>query len=213
MTFSPKPKPVRDSRKKKPVKRITSVCVDCGAWWRGGSSGEYHLPDCEGELPIIVKHEHKTELQMVEIALEELCKLITIWRDGVMCVIHDGNCGTQSHLGHVIPRAKSRYLKYSFSNVFRQSDKCNELHRFVQHPYYRWYEGKFGRKALDMLEEARLNAPKDGYSTVELWDFRAEYAMMYHNRHSYPVHDTAELVKDGYYGTVIRDAWIKEGRI
>ena len=213
MTFNPKPKPVRDSRKKKPVKRITSVCVDCGAWWRGGASEEWHEPDCEHELPVITKRERKTERQMVNEALDELCRRITTWRDGVKCVIHTDGCGHQSQWGHVIPQNACGYLVHNLSNSFRQSDTCNLLHRSVQHPYYRWYEGKFGRKALDMLEEVRKNAPKGGMSTVEMWELRTTYAMMYHNRHQYPVHDTAELVKAGYYGTVIRDAWIKEGRI
>ena len=85
MNFNPKPKPVRESAKRKPVKRITSVCVDCGAWWRGGASEEWHEPDCEHELPVITKRERKTERQMVNEALDELCRRITTWRDGVKC--------------------------------------------------------------------------------------------------------------------------------
>ena len=212
MPFNPKPKPTRESRKLKP-KRMTSVCVECGSWWRGGASEETHKLDCTKSLPVIVKRERKTERQMVCEALDDICRKITTWRDGVMCVIHGNGCGQQSQWGHVIPQNASSFLVYNLSNSFRQSDTCNLLHRSVQLPYYSWYEGKFGRLALKMLKEAWLNQPKGGLSTVELWELLERYVVMYQSRNQYAVHDLQELVQAGYYGDIIREAWVKEGRI
>ncbi len=208
----PKPKPVRAVKTKK-RKNITSICSDCGALWRGGKTEEWHEPFCQHELPIIVKNANKTERQMVCEALDEIMRLMTTWRDGVKCVIHGNGCYGPSQWGHVIPQGSCSYLVYEPSNSFRQSASCNELHRRVQAPYYDWYRHKFGNLAYTMLIQAWKNAPKGGMSTVELWQLREQYATMYNNRHVYSVHNLVELVEAGFYGNIIREAWIKEGRI
>ncbi len=203
--MTPKPKPERKP-KGKPTK---SICVECGTIWRG--KDEEHEPDCRNGIKVITFRKNKTEKQMYEAALDHMCGLITTWRDEeVMCVIHDYKCGRYGTWGHVIPQGANAWLVYELSNSARQSDTCNLLHRSVQDPYYRWYKDKFGTRAFDMLIEA-WKTNKNGRNAHELFELLLEYVELWNYRH-FAV--TMELkVSKGYYGSIIREAWIKEGRI
>ena len=212
-TAIPKTKPTKANRPKRTIKKITSICVDCGSWWRGGKAFEEHDPECRHELPVITKNSRKTERQMYQEALDDICRKITTWRDGVMCVIHGDGCGQRSEWGHVIPQGSCSFLVYELSNSFRQSDTCNQIHRFVQAPYYNWYEAKFGSRAYKMLIEAWETAPNGGLSTQGLIELLPVYVEMYHNRYSMNGASLAELIAAGYYGEIIREAWVKDGRI
>jgi hypothetical protein len=203
---SSKPKPAK-AKKKTP--KTKSVCVECGEIWRGKEV--VHDTDCLKALPVITFRKNKTDKQMYEAALDHICRIITEWRDGgVMCVIHDYNCGRISQWGHVVPQGANAYLVYELSNSFRQSDTCNLLHRSVQYPYLNWYKRTFGSLAADMLDDARKEH-KNGRNAQELFDLLIRYVEMYFNRHSY--HNMDEKVAAGYYGEIIKEAWVKEGRI
>lgn len=210
----PKPKPApRVKGKKHKPKKITSICVDCGAWWRGGKEFEEHEPGCTHELPVIVKNARKTERQMYEEALDYVCRELTKWRDGVRCVIHGDACGQYSEWGHVIPQGSCSYLVYELSNSFRQSNTCNQTHRFVQAPYYDWYKAKFGQTAYKMLIDAWKTAPNGGLSTQSLIELLPQYVDLYDRRFAMNGSTLAELIEAGYYGDIIREAWIKDGRL
>ena len=210
----PKPKPapkVRGRRKAKP--KVTSICVSCGSMWRGGKAYEEHDPECTREHPVIVKNANKTERQMFSEALDYVCRELTKWRDGIRCVIHGDACGRYSEWGHVIPQGSCSYLVYELSNSFRQSDTCNQIHRFVQAPYYDWYKAKFGQTAYKMLVEAWRNAPKGGQSTQELIELLPRLVDLYDRRYAMNGATIEQLVEARYYGDIIREAWVKEGRI
>lgn len=211
----PKPKLQKGMRLKKvkSKKKITSICVDCGSWWRGGKDFEEHGIDCQNELPVIVKNARKTERQMYQEALDYLMREITKWRDGVRCVIHGDACGQYSEWGHVIPQGSCSYLVYSLSNSFRQSNTCNQVHRFVQAPYYDWYKAKFGNLAYKMLVDAWRNSPNGGQSTQKLIELLPNYVELYNNRFSMNGATITELVKANYYGEIIKEAWVKDGKI
>ena len=150
---------------------------------------------------------------MYQEALDHVFRELTKWRDGVMCVIHGDGCGQRSEWGHVIPQGSCSYLVYSLSNSFRQSDTCNQVHRFVQAPYYDWYKAKFGQTAYKMLVAAWETSPNGGQSTQELIEALPVYVSMYLNRSSMTGATMEELVLAGCYGDIIREAWIKDGRI
>lgn len=182
--------------------------MECGEIWRGRD--EYHDPDCRQSIKVITFRKNKTNKQMYEAALDHICRLLTQWRDGVTCVINDGYCNSESHWGHVVPQGRSAYLVYELSNSFRQCAKHNELHRGVQHPYLDWYRRTWGNKALQMLEDARIEH-KGGRNEQELFDLLLDYVKLWDYR--YFVQGTEDMVSKGYYGEIIKKAWIQEGRI
>lgn len=217
--ITPKPKPAplpkkvkatipqKSKRKAKPKSK--SICVECGEIWRGPEP--MHMPTCTQSLRVIrFKKVNKTDKQMYEAALDDICRLLTAWRDGVMCVIHGNGCGEISQWGHVIPQGANSYLIYELSNSFRQSDKCNLTHRMVQAPYYDWYKATWGLRAYNMLKEA-WQTQKGGRK--DLPQLLMQYVDLYMNRHRYSVTNREELVTAGYYGEIIKEAWIKDGRI
>lgn len=201
-----KPIPSRSRRKQKP--KTKSICVECGEIWRGADSA--HMPDCAQSLDVIRFNKPKTDKQMYEAALDNICRLITTWRDGCKCVIHNDGCGQVSQWSHVIPQGRSAYLVYCLSNSFRQSETCNLLHRSVNAPYYDWYRSTFGERAYKMLIKT-WQTKKGGRK--DLPQLLIQYVDLYKNRHKYSVMYMEDLVRDGYFGEIIRDAWVKEGRI
>ena len=205
MLSYPKSKQTKKPKRKTP--KTKSICVECGEIWRG--SQPEHEMSCEA-WKVITFRKNKTDKQMYEAALDFICREITKWRDGVVCVINDGYCNDESHWGHVIPQGRSAYLVYELSNSFRQCAKHNELHRGVQYPYLNWYERKWGKLSLIMLEKERQER-KGGRNAGELRDTLRFYVDMWKMRNL--ARTTEEKVSMGYYGGIIKEAWIKEGRI
>lgn len=217
--ITPKPKPAplpkkvkatiprKSKRKTKPKSK--SICVECGEIWRGPEP--MHMPTCTKSLRVIRFNKvNKTDKQMYEAALDEICRLLTAWRDGVMCVIHGFGCGNTPQWGHVVPQGANSYLVYELGNGFQQSDTCNLIHRMVQAPYYDWYRNTWGARAYKMLIEA-WQTQKGGRK--DLASLLLRYVDLYMNRHKYSITNKAELVRDGYYGEIIQEAWRKDGRI
>lgn len=214
----PKPKPAPripkgktpiKSKRKAPKPKTKSICVECGEIWRGPEA--MHLPLCSNSIRVIRFNKvNKTDKQMYEAALDHICRLITEWRDGCMCVIHGEGCGEYSQWGHVIPQGANAYLVYELSNSFRQSDKCNLVHKIVQAPYFDWYKATWGLRAYEMLKEA-WQTQKGGQKNLP--QLLMQYVELYENRHNFSLTSREELVAAGYYGEIIKEAWIKDGRI
>jgi len=51
------------------------------------------------------------------------------------------------------------------------------------------------------------------FTTPDLWEMRDEMKRLIDSEHLMLGTDIAGLVFEGYYGSIIREAWIKEGRI
>jgi hypothetical protein len=202
-----KPKPTKE---KKTSKGRQIICYECATISRKVAE---HSPNCTQTLGVkqFQPKPKKTDAQLYEAALDHLCRLITTWRDGVTCVIHGEGCGSVSQWGHVIPQGSSTVLVHELSNSFRQSDTCNLLHRRVQAPYYDWYKAKFGNLAYTMLIEAWKKNVGKKHTSNELRDMVIQYAELYETRYSYL--GLEDLVSAGFYGNIIKEAWIKEGRI
>jgi len=205
-----KPKPTKKDRPKK-AKPTKGICPQCAFIFRGTPE---HYSHCQREAKPIVFRKNKTDKQMYEAALDYYCREITTWRDGCMCVIHEGReCGRVSQWGHVFPQGSSAFLVYELSNSFRQSDTCNLLHRSVQAPYYDWYKETFGGLAYKMLVNSWQSNVGHGLNAEELRDKLIEYGDLYELRHSFTNATLEDKVEAGFYGSIIREAWIKEGRI
>ena len=161
------------------------------------------------------KKKVKTNRQKLILEISDLCRKITTWRDGctcVLCEVDGGRCNDVSQWGHVIPQGASGYLKHNLSNSFRQCGSHNTIHKTNQAIYLNWYEHKFGKRAFDMLTEASKKTYHK-FTTPDLWEMRDEMKRLIDSEHLMLGTDIAGLVFEGYYGSIIREAWIKEGRI
>lgn len=158
----------------------------------------------------------KTNRQKLIIELSNLMRELTTWRDGCICVLSEvdgGRCSEVSQWGHVIPQGGSGYLKHSLSNSFRQCSSHNKIHDKINPLLYiNWYRHKFGSLATDMLDEASKKTYHI-FSIQDLIDMRDNLKQLIENRYSMNGASLAELVDAGYYGEIIREAWIKEAKI
>lgn len=210
-----KPKPTKGMRLKKVKKPKTKgICPQCAFIFRGTPE---HYPHCSKEIPVIVFRKNKTERQMYKEALDSLCRLITIWRDGCTCVLADvdgSKCSQVSNWGHVIPQGGGAFLVYELSNSFRQCSSHNKIHDDVNPLIYtEWYSGKWGRRALAMLNQAQIDNRNIDYDTADLRNMVITYSDLYDMRFSFSSSTIADKVEAGFYGSIIREAWINEGRI
>lgn len=147
--------------------------------------------------------------------IDKMCRQLTIWRDGCVCVLSDvdgGRCDRVSQWGHVIPQGASGYLKHNLSNSFRQCATHNLLHRSNQAIYLNWYRHKFGSKAFDALtEESKKTYHK--FTMADLEEIRDNLHELIGNTYMMGGATLEQLVDAGYYGSVIRSTWVAEGRI
>lgn len=204
------PKPSKEARAKKKG-HLHGICPECGVIWH--DKNFEHAPYCNQEIPVIWVRKNQTPTQLVKMALDELCRLITIWRDGCNCVISSHECRGDSQWGHLYPQGSNAHLVYELSNSFRQCEGHNSMHRFVQAPYFLWYQRKFGHRAFDMLEAERLAHPVCEYNITDYKEMQAELSALYLDRHRYTGASIEEKVYGGWYGNIIKEAWVKEGRI
>ena len=154
---------------------------------------------------------------MYKEALDSLCRLITTWRDGCTCVLAnvDGSkCSHISQWGHVVPQGGSAFLIYELSNSFRQCSSHNKIHDDANPLIYtEWYRGKWGHRALEMLKQAQIDNRNFDYDTADLRNMVIEYSDLYDMRFSFSTATLEDKVEAGFYGKLIREAWIKDGRI
>ena len=161
------------------------------------------------------KKKVKTNRQKLILEISDLCRKLTTWRDGCICVLCEvdgGRCNDVSQWGHVIPQGASGYLKHNLSNSFRQCGSHNIIHKTNQAIYLNWYRRKFGNLAFEMLTEASKKTCHK-FTTPDLWEMRDELKDLVGKTYLMAGAGIADLVYQGYYGSIIREAWIKEGRI
>lgn len=157
----------------------------------------------------------KTNRQKLIAEISDLCRKLTIWRDGCTCVlsgVDGGRCNDVSQWGHVIPQGASGFLKHSLSNSFRQCGSHNKLHVTNQIVYLNWYTRTFGKRAFDLLTEASKVTYHKFYIN-DLWEMRDNLNLLWDNRTTLTGANMTELVYAGYYGDIIREAWVKDGKI
>lgn len=209
---TPHPKPARVSKAKKRKKNhVHGICPQCGMIFH--ATKPEHYPTCSGEIPVIMVRKNQTERQLLCMALDQMCRLLTEWRDGQVCVLKDdGGCSAGTQWGHVIPQGSSSYLIYDLGNSFRQCETHNISHRFFQLPYFLWYQKTFGESALLMLKEEWKSHLGYKFGTMELYEKLKTLNELYQNRFSVEL-DIETLVSKGYYGEIIRKSWIETGRI
>lgn len=144
-----------------------------------------------------------------------MCRQLTIWRDGCVCVLSSvdgGRCNEVSQWGHVVAQGGSGYLKHSLSNSFRQCASHNIIHNENPLIYINWYRRQFGNKALELLEEAsKITYYK--FSIPELWEMRDKMKSLIEQTPYMQGATMEDLVSAGYYGEIIKEAWIKDGKI
>jgi hypothetical protein len=172
-----------------------------------------HKPECSQELKVVIARKYHGETWFLEEALDVLCKLISVWRDGCICVINTPECRGGSQWAHVVPQGKSSYLKHELGNSFRNCEGHNNLHRFVQTPYLKWFKETFGTAAWIALDQARIDHPTYKWTAEEMRERLTKYNFLFGNRFAHAGDTLPELVASGYYGEIIEAVWIKEGRI
>ena len=154
---------------------------------------------------------------MYESALDVICRAFVEWRDGVICVLSDVDgaaCSTIPNWSHVIPQGGSAVLVYEPSNWFRGCSAHNIIHDKVNPEIYlEWYRDTFGSLALRMLKQAQIDNRGKHLNDSQLFDRLNELNEFYSMRYSFGSATKEEKVIAGYYGSIIREAWIKEGRI
>lgn len=204
-----KPKPTKAGREKK-KRHVWGICIQCGTTWKDEVR---HSDECPQELPVKKWHKYHSESWMLEEALDDICRLITEWRDGVTCVINTSECGGVSQWGHVIPQGSNSWLKHNLSNSFRQCANHNGLHQRVQAPYYLWYSSTFGKKSFQALDDERKAVSRYSWTPAEMRERLIEYNYLYGTRFMHAGDSLGELIDAGYYGDIIRKVWVEEGRI
>jgi hypothetical protein len=204
-----KPKPAKSIRKKK---HVHGICPQCGTIFHSKTSE--HAPGCEKEIAVIMVRKRQTDRQLLNMALDQLCRMLTTWRDGCSCVLvkfDGGRCGGVSQWGHVVPQGSCSYLVHELSNSFRQCENHNGIHRFVQLPFHVWYKDVFGEAALSLLDKSRQEHVSYKFGIVELREKLAHLNFLYQSRFTVGLR-LKDLVSFGYYGEIIKEAWKKEGK-
>lgn len=169
------------------------------------------------KIKTTTKASRKPRRKVLEAQLEEMVKLIVHWRDGSLCVLRDidgGRCGGKVNWGHFIPRSRSKYLKYDLA-TFIQCDSHNLIHDSRKtgggDPIFGlWFSETFGLPALRAMSEIqRSHTGTEGkHSIPELEAMLDHYDQLYQNRYTVNL-DTDSLVEAGYYGEVVKAAYIK----
>lgn len=155
--------------------------------------------------------------KILEKQLEDICRRIVFWRDGMECVEKelDGvRCNEVIQWGHYTPRQQSRWLKYDLGNTFAQCGSHNNLHDKGAQTMGVWFALKFGAETAKAMElERDAHRGKKNRSVVELAEMLARYDNLYENRYAMLGANIQQLVQAGYYGDIIREAWQKEGKL
>lgn len=212
--MKPHPKPTRPPKGKK---HRRGICPQCGFIWETTPA---HFPHCGQELDQIgfMSKPYKSKIQIYKMALDWLCKSMVEWRDGVTCVLAEVDgaaCSTVPNWGHVIPQGGSAFLVYELSNSFRQCSAHNKIHDKVNPEIYlEWYRNRWGALALKMLKQAQIdNRGGTNWDETDYWNMLIEMSDLYSLRFSFGGASLEDKVEAGFYGNIIREAWIKEGRI
>ena len=167
------------------------------------------------------KHRRVNERKKLEKRAEELVKQVIYWRDGMACVLvadEGGRCGGQLVWGHVQTQHNSPWLRYSLSNVFVICSNHNLLDHNGDKGYGNWYSRKWGQQAADDLQAEMVAHVGKKPGVVETREHVAHLEELVEAMHLFPItglrekpdHEEVELVKAGFYGPIIKEAWRKE---
>jgi len=162
------------------------------------------------------RKKYLTPRQRMEVKLEDMCKQIVHWRDGLECLdvnLDGSRCGGGIQFGHVIPRKQSYWLKYSLSNVGDQCRNHNGMHDRGDPIHIMAFEAKFGKQSLIALRETAKEHAPGKQPMTEMEEMLSELSRLYEERFAHGTDTLAELVEAGYYGEIVKDVWTKEGRI
>lgn len=205
---APKPAPLVKANKRR---KKTGICPQCGFIWK---EQETHYQHCQREMKSLTFLKPKSKRQLYNEAMDHLCRLIVEWRDGCTCVIADSKCSNIPNWGHVIPQGGCATLVHNLSNSFRQCSSHNKIHDKINPLIYsEWYRSRWGSLALEMLKQAQVDNPIDTRTEMDLWNTLIELSDLYDMRYGFSVSSIEEKVEAGFYGPIIREAWINEGRI
>jgi hypothetical protein len=165
-----------------------------------------------------VKRRNKSQnrRKILEKQIEEMVKLIVCWRDGATCVMNGfGGCGNGLMWNHFIAQGQSHWLKFDLGNVHWGCGNHNLLDYRGSKVFAIWFSETFGHQAMFAMEiERQSHTGANGKRSIpELEAMLERYDELYQNRYMHGSDDLHEEVKGGYYGDVIRTAWIKEGRL
>ncbi len=154
--------------------------------------------------------------KILEKQIEDMVKMIISWRDGQVCVMGemDGvRCGNGLMWNHFIAQGQSNWMRLDLGNVFWGCGSHNGLDKWGDPILGIWVQETFGAKAvLALREEAKRHANGKKRTEYELEEMLAGYDQLYQNRYTADL-DLASLVVGGFYGQVIKKAWLDENRI
>ena len=157
----------------------------------------------------------KPRRKILEMQLEAMVKQIVFWRDGSECVergIDGGRCNSVLQWGHFIPRHQSRHLKYDLA-TFCQCGSHNYLHDKGAQTMGVWFTQTFGATAAFEIDRiAREHANTKQPTIQELEDLLVYYDELYQGRKFVKL-ELNSLVAAGYYGEIIKSAWMQDGRL
>jgi hypothetical protein len=155
--------------------------------------------------------------KQVVVEIELIHHEIVHWRDGLQCVLRnvDGrHCGGGPQWGHVIPQGQSAFLKWNLSNVFDQCRDHNGIHTRDQSTYHDWYVQTFGANAFDKLTTAKLlNQNGHKFYMDDLTEILYDLRELFNRRFEFTNATMEDLVSAGFYGPIIKAAWIEDGRL
>lgn len=160
----------------------------------------------------------KSRRKILEQQLEAMVKQIIFWRDGQECVQHglDGaRCGNGLMWGHYVAQKQSHWLKYDLGNVFVQCGNHNLLDHNGDKSYSVWFANTFGQEAANATVMCGIEHRGIKRTIAELEEMLAHYDHLFENRFYADENGNLlnELVKAGYYGYIIKAAWIKDGKL
>jgi len=146
--------------------------------------------------------------------LEGMVKAIIFWRDGQECVQKlDSGCGNGLMWGHYIAQGQSAWLRYDLGNVFVQCGNHNLRDYNGDKSYATWFNETFGTKAAKYMDLQKFAHSGGKQRTVqELEEMLTRYDALYQNRF-YVEFNIKELIREGYYGEIIKEAWLMKGRL
>jgi hypothetical protein len=151
----------------------------------------------------IEKQRKKLEKQ-----IEAVLKLIIFWRDGQQCVmngIDGGRCGNGLMWNHFIAQKQSSFLRLDLGNVFCGCGNHNLLDFHGDKTLSIWFIKMFGIETAEEMNKQKVSNSGKKFQICELEELLAHYDDLYQNRYTVDL-DLTSLVKDGYYGNIIKEA-------
>lgn len=155
-----------------------------------------------------------TRYEILEQQVEDTIKLIICWRDSQECVMKDidgGRCGNGLMWNHYIAQKQSHWMKYDLGNAYWGCGNHNLLDKNGDPTLKIWVQKTFGTSVVLALQaEARAHSGNKLQRTEQdLEALRAHYDQLYQDRFFVGT-DIPSRIKAGYYGKIIKGAWVAE---